>query len=160
VIGGGPAGAAAAITAKRAGVGVVILEESPFPCVRPGETLHPGVEPLLDRFRSARFPGTRLRPCVVVADFQATGVRASLEGLERITPGTTYIFVSNHQSIYDTSVVFASLRSPDGHVAKFKALSSLLTERQPYTGEAGDCAERDHGAIGGRPATDGSRVHS
>ena len=34
---------------------------------------------------------------------------AELEGLERITPGTTYVFVSNHQSIYDTPVVFASL---------------------------------------------------
>jgi 1-acyl-sn-glycerol-3-phosphate acyltransferase len=26
-----------------------------------------------------------------------------------VTPGTTYIFVSNHQSIYDTPVIFASL---------------------------------------------------
>jgi 1-acyl-sn-glycerol-3-phosphate acyltransferase len=118
---------------------------------------------------------------------KTTGVRVSVEGLERITPGTTYIFVSNHQSIYDTPVIFASLpyqlriiakeslakfpvlgwhlkrgrhlfvdrkhpdragilnrwralvteglslivyaegtRSPDGHVAKFKALSFRL----------------------------------
>jgi len=35
--------------------------------------------------------------------------RTPVEGLERITPGKTYIFVSNHQSIYDTPVVFASL---------------------------------------------------
>jgi 1-acyl-sn-glycerol-3-phosphate acyltransferase len=40
---------------------------------------------------------------------KTTGVRVSIEGLERITPGTTYVFVSNHQSIYDTPVVFASL---------------------------------------------------
>ena len=40
---------------------------------------------------------------------KTTGVRVSLEGLERITPGTTYVFVSNHQSIYDTPVVFSSL---------------------------------------------------
>jgi 1-acyl-sn-glycerol-3-phosphate acyltransferase len=40
---------------------------------------------------------------------KTTGVRVSIEGLERITPGRTYIFVSNHQSIYDTPVVFASL---------------------------------------------------
>src|ERR1700733_8851212 len=40
---------------------------------------------------------------------KTTGVRVSLEGLERIIPGTTYIFVSNHQSIYDTPVIFASL---------------------------------------------------
>jgi len=38
-----------------------------------------------------------------------TGVRVKVEGLERVTPGTTYIFVSNHQSIYDTPVIFSSL---------------------------------------------------
>jgi len=38
-----------------------------------------------------------------------TGVRVSVEGLERVTPGTTYVFVSNHQSIYDSPVIFASL---------------------------------------------------
>ena len=38
-----------------------------------------------------------------------TGVQASVEGLERITPGTTYVFVSNHQSIYDIPVIFSSL---------------------------------------------------
>jgi 1-acyl-sn-glycerol-3-phosphate acyltransferase len=32
-----------------------------------------------------------------------------VEGLERIKPGATYVFVSNHQSIYDTPVVFDSL---------------------------------------------------
>jgi len=40
---------------------------------------------------------------------KTTGVRVSVEGLDRITPGTTYIFVSNHQSIYDIPVIFASL---------------------------------------------------
>jgi 1-acyl-sn-glycerol-3-phosphate acyltransferase len=40
---------------------------------------------------------------------RTTGVRVSVEGLERITLGTTYVFVSNHQSIYDTPVIFASL---------------------------------------------------
>jgi 1-acyl-sn-glycerol-3-phosphate acyltransferase len=40
---------------------------------------------------------------------KTTGVRVTVEGLERVTPGTTYIFVSNHQSIYDTPVVFSSL---------------------------------------------------
>ena len=38
-----------------------------------------------------------------------TGVRVTVEGLERVTRGTTYVFVSNHQSIYDTPVLFASL---------------------------------------------------
>jgi 1-acyl-sn-glycerol-3-phosphate acyltransferase len=40
---------------------------------------------------------------------KTTGVRVTVEGLERVVPGTTYIFVSNHQSIYDTPVVFSSL---------------------------------------------------
>ena len=40
---------------------------------------------------------------------RTTGVRVTVEGLDRITLGTTYVFVSNHQSIYDTPVVFASL---------------------------------------------------
>ncbi len=40
---------------------------------------------------------------------KTTGVRVTVEGLERLTPETTYVFVSNHQSIYDTPVLFASL---------------------------------------------------
>jgi 1-acyl-sn-glycerol-3-phosphate acyltransferase len=40
---------------------------------------------------------------------KTTGVRVRPEGLERIAPGRTYIFVSNHQSIYDIPVIFASL---------------------------------------------------
>jgi 1-acyl-sn-glycerol-3-phosphate acyltransferase len=40
---------------------------------------------------------------------KTTGVRVAVDGLERIEPSATYVFVSNHQSIYDTPVVFASL---------------------------------------------------
>jgi len=40
---------------------------------------------------------------------KTTGVRVHVEGLDRVRPGTTYIFVSNHQSIYDIPVIFASL---------------------------------------------------
>lgn len=38
-----------------------------------------------------------------------TGVRVRVTGLERLVPGRTYVFVSNHQSIYDIPVIFASL---------------------------------------------------
>ena len=38
-----------------------------------------------------------------------TGVRVRVEGLEHLTPGATYVFVANHQSIYDIPVLFGSL---------------------------------------------------
>jgi flavin-dependent dehydrogenase len=47
VVGGGPAGAAAAIHCAQVGLRVGLIEAEPFPRDRPGETLHPGVEPLL-----------------------------------------------------------------------------------------------------------------
>ncbi len=47
IIGGGPAGSAAAIACATRGLRVVLLERSRFTQERPGETMHPGVEPLL-----------------------------------------------------------------------------------------------------------------
>jgi 1-acyl-sn-glycerol-3-phosphate acyltransferase len=38
-----------------------------------------------------------------------TGVDVSVRGLERVSRGETYVFISNHQSIYDIPVIFASL---------------------------------------------------
>jgi 1-acyl-sn-glycerol-3-phosphate acyltransferase len=35
-----------------------------------------------------------------------TGVDVEVRGLERLVPGTTYIFISNHQSIYDIPIIF------------------------------------------------------
>ena len=40
---------------------------------------------------------------------KTTRVNVRVDGLERLTPGTTYIFVANHQSHYDTPVIFSSL---------------------------------------------------
>jgi flavin-dependent dehydrogenase len=48
VIGGGPAGTSAAITARQFGASVVIIEATEFPRFRPGESLHPGIETLLE----------------------------------------------------------------------------------------------------------------
>lgn len=38
-----------------------------------------------------------------------TGVRVRVEGMEQLTPGATYVFVANHQSIYDIPVLFGAL---------------------------------------------------
>lgn len=47
VMGAGPAGCAAAILCAQEGLRVALLERELFPRDRPGETLHPGIEPLL-----------------------------------------------------------------------------------------------------------------
>ena len=49
VIGAGPAGCSAAISCARRGLKVAIVERLLFPRHRPGETLHPGVEPLFQK---------------------------------------------------------------------------------------------------------------
>jgi flavin-dependent dehydrogenase len=49
VVGGGPGGSAAAISFAQAGLTVALLEQACFPRDRPGETLHPGVEPILQK---------------------------------------------------------------------------------------------------------------
>jgi flavin-dependent dehydrogenase len=49
VIGGGPAGSAAAITCAQWGLEVTLIERAAFPREHPGETLHPGIEPLLKK---------------------------------------------------------------------------------------------------------------
>lgn len=46
IIGAGPAGCAAAIALARSNLNVLLLEASTFPRYRPGESLHPGVEPI------------------------------------------------------------------------------------------------------------------
>jgi 1-acyl-sn-glycerol-3-phosphate acyltransferase len=40
---------------------------------------------------------------------KTTGIEVKVQGLDRLTPGRTYIFVANHQSHYDTPVIFSSL---------------------------------------------------
>lgn len=47
-----------------------------------------------------------------------TGVRVKVVGLERIDPHATYVFVANHQSIYDIPVLFASLPNQLRIIAK------------------------------------------
>ena len=40
---------------------------------------------------------------------KTTGVQVAVTGLERLDPSRSYIFVANHQSIYDIPILFASL---------------------------------------------------
>jgi len=61
ILGGGPAGSAAAMALRDAGIDVTLVERAAFPRYRPGESLHPGVEPLLERLG--------VLPSVLDADF-------------------------------------------------------------------------------------------
>nr|WP_314485456.1 NAD(P)/FAD-dependent oxidoreductase [uncultured Pseudomonas sp.] len=47
VVGAGPAGCATAIACAQQGMHVTLMERDTFPRHRPGETLHPAIEPLL-----------------------------------------------------------------------------------------------------------------
>jgi len=61
IVGGGPAGSAAAIFCAKNGLSVTIIDQEQEPIERPGEILHPGIEPLLtqldvfDEFLGANF---------------------------------------------------------------------------------------------------------
>jgi hypothetical protein len=64
---------------------------------------------------------------------KTTGVSVRVDGMNRIAPGTTYVFVSNHQSIYDIPVIFASLPvscgSSQGLLARFRCLAGTSAQR-------------------------------
>ena len=49
---------------------------------------------------------------------ETTGVRVHLEGASRVGENVSYVFASNHQSIYDIPIVFASIPSQLRIVAK------------------------------------------
>lgn len=53
ILGAGPAGTATAIQCANAGLNVTMIEREQFPRDRPGETLHPGIEPLLQQLSVA-----------------------------------------------------------------------------------------------------------
>jgi flavin-dependent dehydrogenase len=59
VVGGGPAGAAAAIACATRGLRVILCERERLGRDRPGETVHPGIEPLMEQLGVAdRVAGT------------------------------------------------------------------------------------------------------
>lgn len=62
VVGAGPAGCATAIACAQRGMRVALLERATFPRHRPGETLHPAIEPLLAQL--GMMPDLSEQPCL------------------------------------------------------------------------------------------------
>jgi 1-acyl-sn-glycerol-3-phosphate acyltransferase len=61
---------------------------------------------LVDRRGHAAHACARVWSWLILA---TTGVAVDVRGLEQLRSGATYVFVANHQSIYDIPVIFASL---------------------------------------------------
>jgi 1-acyl-sn-glycerol-3-phosphate acyltransferase len=61
---------------------------------------------LVDRGGRAAHACARTWSWLILA---TTGVAVDVRGLEQLKPGATYVFVANHQSIFDIPVIFASL---------------------------------------------------
>lgn len=57
-----------------------------------------------------------------------SGVRVRVEGLENITPGGAYVFVSNHLSLMDTPLVLASIP------VQFRFLAKRSLYKVPFIG--------------------------
>ena len=79
VVGGGPAGSAAAIGCAERGLRTVLFERDAFARERPGETLHPGIEPLLKQLGI----GDRLERAVGA---RHTGIWIEWGGARRFEP--------------------------------------------------------------------------
>lgn len=110
VVGGGPAGAAAAITARAQGLSVVLVERELHPAAHPGETLHPGLEPLLDRLglgdevRAAGFVrprGQHVQWGEAPLRFVAYGEdeRGPWRGFQAVRPQLDTIFLQRAQAV-------------------------------------------------------------
>ncbi|HXV59697.1 MAG TPA: lysophospholipid acyltransferase family protein [Vicinamibacteria bacterium] len=59
---------------------------------------------------------------------ETCGVTVQVKGLENLRPGTTYLFASNHQSLFDTPIVFAHLP------VSFRILYKKSLNRVPFLG--------------------------
>jgi flavin-dependent dehydrogenase len=80
IVGGGPAGSAAAIACANRGLKVVLCEREPASRHRPGETLHPGVEPVLAQLG---LDAARLR---TAAEIRHAGIWVDWAGRRRFEP--------------------------------------------------------------------------
>ena len=88
IVGGGPAGLAAAAAAGLAGLRTVLLERRPSPVDVPGETLHPGLEPALASIGAAwaLHAASPLRHLGIWVDWGGDGPRFVPYGEDRHGP--------------------------------------------------------------------------
>ena len=63
---------------------------------------------------------------------KTTGVKVTVQGLERLDPSRSYVFAANHQSIYDIPILFASILIPKAIiVARVQTVSTEKTAVGP-----------------------------
>ena len=65
---------------------------------------------------------------------KTTGVRVNVSGMDHLDPARTYVFASNHQSIYDIPIVFATLPFQLRIVAKESLGAHSVSGLAPRTG--------------------------
>ncbi|HEV7808538.1 MAG TPA: tryptophan 7-halogenase [Solirubrobacteraceae bacterium] len=116
VVGGGPAGASIAARLAALGHEVVLVERAAFPREHVGESLNPGVWPLLDVLGVGEVP--RLRPTSRVRWGGVERVRAAGEGGATVDRGAFDALLLRHAAACGvdvrTSTAMSPARSADG----------------------------------------------
>lgn len=126
VIGAGPAGSALAIRAAKAGISVLIVEKSTFPRHRPGESLHPGVEPILKQLG--------VWEAVSKAGFiRNPGIRNQWSGEEHFaafgnTNQKSWQGIQAVRAIFDELLLQEALRHPGVKLLQEKAIDPILEQ--------------------------------
>lgn len=130
IVGGGPAGAACAISCAQGGLSVVLVERETRPRDKPGEALHPGVEPLLAEL------GIDAAALAEVTGARFEGVWTAWGGPERFEP-----FGEDEHGPWR------------GFQVRRSAFEAMLLERARAAG-----AEIRLGQAAGEPRLEGERV--
>jgi flavin-dependent dehydrogenase len=152
VVGGGPAGAAAAITAADAGLSVVLLEAGNGSRPRPGETLHPGVEVVLRELGAA--DAAAARPWVRHAGhwvewggpprFDAFGGDAAGRWYGYQAPGAELDALLLERAAAAGAVIRRGSRAVDLRVTRGRVAGVLTDDGDLATGHVIDAGGRRH----------------